>query len=524
MKKVLMCSEYSKYSTGYSIYTKELLSRLKDKYEVAELASYCKDDDATRFSVPWRVYPVEPGKKDEEGQRKYGSDPINQFGSWRFEEVCLDFKPDICIAIRDWWYDEFIERSPFRRMFHWVEMPTVDSIPQKEQWLSTYANTDGCFTYTDWGADILREHGIKVIDSAPPAASDDFCPLDREKVKKSLGLGDTFIFGMVARNQPRKLFPQLFQTFREFLDTGKKALLYCHTSFPDKGWDLPFWLKHYNLASKVLFTYSCDQCKYSYPTFFSDINTVCPKCNKNTAKCTNYNNSISNKTLNVIYNCIDLYISLSSKEGFGMPVVEAAAAGTPVCGTDYSALSDNVRKLSGFPIDVLDYTVEVETGTFRAVPDRKHLLTIMNTVFDMTPEQRSNLRDITRQSYLKHYNWDVTAQKWSNYFETLPKKNLWNSPPLLYTPNTIQPKTSNNLYVRWLIGEVLCRPDLLNSYFELRLLRDLNYGMTLGGTNGCLLNEGLGTKYEPFTREKAYEHMLYLVNKHNHWEKLRCKI
>ena len=49
MKKVLMCSEYSKYSTGYSIYTKELLSRLKDKYEVAEL-------EIGRASCRERVY------------------------------------------------------------------------------------------------------------------------------------------------------------------------------------------------------------------------------------------------------------------------------------------------------------------------------------------------------------------------------------------------------------------------------------------------------------------------------------
>lgn len=519
-----MCSEYSKYSTGYSIYTRELLSRLKDKYEVAELASYCADDDTSRFAIPWKVYPVVPAKNDTVGQEKYNSDPINQFGCWRFEQTCLDFKPDIVLAIRDWWYDEFIERSPFRRMFHWIEMPTVDSIPQREQWLSTYANTDGCFTYTDWGTEVLNKYGIKTLGSAPPAASSEFHPLDRKKVKQSLGLNDTFVFGMVARNQPRKLFPQLFQTFREFLDSGKKALLYCHTSYPDKGWDIPFWLKYYNLSSKVLMTYCCANCKYAYPTFFSDINNACPKCNSALSRTTSYSNSIDNKILNMVYNSIDLYISLSSKEGFGMPVVEAAAAGTPVCGTDYSALSDNIRKLSGFPINVLDYTVESETSTMLAVPDRSHLLSIMHSVYDMDESQRDRLRELARESYLEHYNWDITANKWSNYIDTLEPKKLWNSPPRTHTtPNEEPQHISNNLYVRWLIKDVLGQPELLNSYFELRLLRDLNYGMSNGGTNGMLLNEGINTKNVPFDRKKALEHMLYLVERNNFWENNRCR-
>ena len=46
-KKVLFCSEASWLSTGYSVYTKEVLSRLLqvDGIEVAELACYVDSND-----------------------------------------------------------------------------------------------------------------------------------------------------------------------------------------------------------------------------------------------------------------------------------------------------------------------------------------------------------------------------------------------------------------------------------------------------------------------------------------------
>ena len=61
-KKVLFCSEASWLSTGYSVYTKEVLSRLKDveDIEVAELACYAAIEDVEGRNIPWQVYPNKP--------------------------------------------------------------------------------------------------------------------------------------------------------------------------------------------------------------------------------------------------------------------------------------------------------------------------------------------------------------------------------------------------------------------------------------------------------------------------------
>ena len=52
--KILMCSEASFLSSGFSIYAKEILSRLHNtnKYEIAEFASYGLVNDPRDKSIP----------------------------------------------------------------------------------------------------------------------------------------------------------------------------------------------------------------------------------------------------------------------------------------------------------------------------------------------------------------------------------------------------------------------------------------------------------------------------------------
>ena len=142
-KKVLFCSEASWLSTGYSVYTKEVLSRLHqvDGIEVAELACYIDANDANIKNVPWGVYPNKPLPNDP-AYGSYSSSPSAQFGEQSFNHILLSFQPDMVIDIRDWWMIEFEQRSPFREFFHWAIMPTVDAEPQANQWINTYSAAD----------------------------------------------------------------------------------------------------------------------------------------------------------------------------------------------------------------------------------------------------------------------------------------------------------------------------------------------------------------------------------------------
>ena len=56
------------------------------------------------------------------------------------------------------------------------------------------------------------------------------------------------------------------------------------------------------------------------------------------SKLTNVGDGVDTKTLASIYNLFDVYIQPANSEGFGLPIVEAAACGVPVMATDYSVL------------------------------------------------------------------------------------------------------------------------------------------------------------------------------------------
>ena len=97
--RILWCGEASFLNTGYAIYAKEILSRLyeTDKYVIAELACYAGADNPQIKDSPWRIYPVLPCNQEEAGI--YASSQSYQFGEWRFDDVCLDFKPYVVIDI-----------------------------------------------------------------------------------------------------------------------------------------------------------------------------------------------------------------------------------------------------------------------------------------------------------------------------------------------------------------------------------------------------------------------------------------
>jgi glycosyltransferase involved in cell wall biosynthesis len=213
-----MCSEASFLSSGFAVYAKELLSRLHatDKYEIAEFASYGTVNDPRDTTIKWKYYPNAVGTNDPR-YPEYNSRADNQFGRWRFEKVLLDFRPDVVIDVRDYWMSAYQALSPLRKYFHWILMPTVDSEPQQEPWLDTYLSADAIFTYSDWGANVLKKQTsdkVNYIDTAAPGVDlNIFKPQTKEyqkNLKQDLGLPqDSIIIGSVMRNQKRKLIPDL---------------------------------------------------------------------------------------------------------------------------------------------------------------------------------------------------------------------------------------------------------------------------------------------------------------------------
>lgn len=490
-KKILYVGEASYTYSGYGTYSPELMHRLADtgRYELAELACSMAIGDNRAGRMKWKVYPNSVKKDDprwNESQK-----PDNKNGAWRFDRVLLDFKPDFVFSIRDQWVDRFILRSPLRPYFNYVWMPTVDSGPSDPEWISLYLEADGVFTYSDWAHDLLKQESngqINLLGSASPGVADAFKPTaDKNAHKTKMGIpADSLVVGTVMRNFTRKLFPELIEAFKIFLQRADKQIadksyLYLHTSYPDNHcWNIPRLLNESNIGHKVYMTYLCDACHHHFSRLFSGPKTPCPKCHKFTALCPNVHKGVNQAQLVDVYNCFDAYVQYSTCEGFGLPQIEAAACGVPVFAVDYSAMSDVVRKVGGYPIAVKQYFREIGTHCLRAYPDGEDFAAKLHAYFSLPASARELKGRRSRENCLKHYNWDKTVKCWTDYFDRTQIRDVWNKPFRPFQPATQIPSGMNEEeFVNWCLVNIMNRPDLINSYRAMCLVKDLTYGISM---------------------------------------------
>ena len=538
-KRILFCSEASWLSTGYSVYTKEILTRLSqiDNLEIAELACYADSNNPMINSAPWKIYPNKPLSSDPLFA-SYNGNASAQFGDHSFNNVLLDFQPDVVMDIRDWWMIEFEQRSPFRDFFHWAIMPTVDAAPQDVQWINTYASADAVFAYSEFGKRTLLEQcdDMKFIDIASPAASSFFSPVqDKRQHKSDMGISpDTFIVGTVMRNQKRKLYPDLFKSFRDFLDATEddNSFLYCHTYYPDVGWDIPRLLDQYGLSSRVLFTYKCKSCGHISVNFFQDTMQSCPKCGKFSNVLVGLSNSINEQELSNIYNLFDVYVQYANSEGFGMPQLEAAHCGVPVMSTYYSAMESVIDNIGGVALEPLSYYLECETGCKRAVPDNENFVSKLIELHSQK-DSLSELGKTIRNNALSNYSWDKAADVWAKHIATVEirdPRETWLSPPKILEPaRSIPPNLQSNIEkVNFIFNQVLHKPEWVGGYLWKKVLKDCTFGYRCENVNkDFYFNESHKQSLQsnrPFSFEEACGEMATFREQMNNWEKARLNI
>lgn len=524
--KILVVGEASFIHSGYGTYQHRLLSRLacNPNFHIAELASYAGVNDPRDSVCDWRFYANAVGDNDPR-ITEYNSHPQNAFGRWRFDSVVAHFKPDVVIDIRDYWMNSYQRISPLRNFFHWILMPTVDSMPQKEDWIDCYLDCDAIFTYSDWARDVLLQqtsNKINYIDTCSPGYDEEYLKfvsaIETNNNKQDLGIPDnSIIIGTVMRNQKRKLFAELIRDSRDLLDNlqsenniaYKNIFLYLHTSFPDvQCWEIPKLLKEFRMLNRTLFTYICKKCKNLQSRLYSGPKAQCDKCNQFSCVLPTVSDGVTRKQLGKIYACFDLYVQYSICEGFGMPQVEAASCGVPIVTPEYSAMEDIIKKLKAYKIDIAYKFRELETFADRTYPDRNSFINNVKDFLSLDMFHKHLLKINTYHRCYKHYKWSDTLDKWERYLITLYESDFRAS----YNINTneITPITQEE------IRSFSCNLDAikymfnrlgnagLNKYTAMDILNRVNYGFVL--ENGSQRSFNMGA---------AINNVNYLIDKSN---------
>ena len=492
-KKVLLVGEATYMNSGYANYGYQIMNMLYDSedFDVAELS--CHGSDSRKNEIRWKSYVVPKDK--------------NIYGTDTFNDVLIDFKPDIVWSFRDPWVDSFIADSVLRNHFKWVYMPTVDSLPLDIDWIDTINRADYVFTYTDWASDELKKlcPNLNLVGSAPPGFDKSFKSYKNKtefKIKNNLD-ENSLIIGSVMRNQKRKLIPDLFDAFQELLEKAPKnisdnLLLYMHTTYPDVGWDIPKLIaERPKLSSKLLFSYNCNVCNNLSISQFSGAILKCNYCNNISCTFPRVSKGSKRDDMAMVYNLMDLYVQYSCAEGFGMPLIEAASCGVPVCAVDYSAMTDIIKKLEGFPIKVQRYTYEVETYRKFALPDNSSFVDICINFFKKPKPVREVISKKTIELVNKNYNYKDTFKKIKELFYSISKSFSWNNDTNLIKFPELYEDMPNNIFMETILKSI-----------------PVNFGNLMQKYISKL-------NYRTITKEKVAKEFKILFDQYNYYESAR---
>jgi hypothetical protein len=271
-----------------------------------------------------------------------------------------------------------------------------------------------------------------------------------------------------------------------------------HTTYPDVGWDIPKLIaERPKISKKLLFTYSCRGCFNISISNFNGAIIECNYCKKISSLFPNTSSGAKRDSMAMVYNLMDLYVQYSCAEGFGMPLVEAASCGVPICATDYSAMYDIVRKLDGFPIKVQRMHYEVETHRKFALPDNQNFVDICIKYFKQPESVRKFKSNKTLNLTKEKYSYDAVSEKLKNHFLSVPSSNTWNEPKkYMSIPSEIS--FDNN--VEFLKQLLKCFNDDFSLLFS-RFLKRMNYNMS--------------------SKDDIYKEVEKIISKYNHYESIR---
>ena len=241
-----------------------------------------------------------------------------------------DLKPDVCIGLLDVWVLHSPTLSKLPNFTAWAPVDH-NPIPPHVQMRLTEVRYP--WAMSRFGYRQMREAGITDAWYVPHGVDTKtaFYPMDKAEARAKFGLSnDAFVVTCAAANKgypSRKNLPELLKAWGAFVKVHDDAVLILHSDprATLSQLDLVFIARKYGLTvgKHVLFPepYMLDKGGYTA------------------------------KHLNWMYNAGDVFCLPSAGEGFGIPAMEAQAAGSPVILTNFSAQAELVAP-GGWLIDV----------------------------------------------------------------------------------------------------------------------------------------------------------------------------
>jgi glycosyltransferase involved in cell wall biosynthesis len=373
--------------TGYGNQTALFAPRLNqiEEYDVAVSSGYGLAGTPVDYRGV-RVYP--------------GFDWNQQVLTWR--DYHANNEPCLTVTLMDVWP---LDHTVFRHVNDtgglacWVPVDHKPVTPGVEMFLrATQARP---IAMSRFGEEQLRVKGFDPLYVPHGVDTELFEPFeDRAAARRYFGLSeDAFIVGMVANNEgvapPRKAFPQALMAFKDFYDQHPEALLYLHCEMTGntgmrQGVDLRMLASQFEIPDTAIVA-----------TNPSRMVTGVPQ-----------------SELAALYSSMDVLLNPAYGEGFGVPIIEAQACGTPVIVSDWTAMPELCGagwKVGGQPwYDCQHYSWFLN-------PSVDGIVAALEQLHGMPADKVEELRANARSFALQYDAGTITEQHWKPTLEALTR-------------------------------------------------------------------------------------------------------
>lgn len=283
--------------SGYGTQTAVWAQKLTEMGHEVIISSYW---GLSGSSTTWNGITVLPG---------WGSNYCTSSLSGHFRSI----QPDLVITLSDIWVldPNLIKEMP---VAHWLPS---DCRPMSLADKGIVDHTGAqLIAMSHFGHDRFRSAGYNPLYVPHGINTEVFAPSpNREELREKAGIADNFVIGINAANNDaiRKAIPEQMLAFAKFLKTRPDAILALHSNVSESGGqDLEVLAENLGITDRIRVV---DQ--YRYASGF-----------------------VSPQDLADWYSMIDVLSACTYGEGFGLPIIEAQACGTPVITTEASSMTE----------------------------------------------------------------------------------------------------------------------------------------------------------------------------------------
>ena len=321
------------------------------------------------------------------------------FGQLSAANYARQFKTDIQVLNTDWWAFTIFPS----RMHYPVLHSPMDHINYPNWIIELTKQYRKVLAYCKFQQKELKRRGIDSYYMPHGVDTKIYKPLNKEKCKQAYSLSGKFVFGTVAANTDK-------ETRKSHLEM-MKAMQYFLEQNPDVRKDIA-WIYHTNPKSVqgVDLSIACN--KYGLDDI---IRFMSPEIEELL---------LPEEEMAKLYNCFDVFLLASRREGFCLPLLETMACGVPAIGHSFSSFPELIGSNRGWLAKSL--TTGLNMVTTPILGD-----CALVDVYDLAEQiKKAYFSDKQRERYGRNaykfalqFDWDLLIQtKWIPFLQEVEEE------------------------------------------------------------------------------------------------------